>query len=210
MAIEYHLLPPVKKAVACSATALRYAMPACAALGVAELVLLPLRMPLAGIACGMVSAFLLQVVLALVVWLAVWCQPVLLAGQGNFVTRWLLRVGALLAPLAPVCWLYTTLSGKLLLYRQAELPLILGVLLVVAVLVNLLRMAAASWRLQLRIVGLPVLLLAALVCDAPGLVFFSVVCKVLAAWVAAAPLRQLAAMAPRIISMPETGQDIRQ
>lgn len=203
MAIEYHLLPPVKTTVAHAATVLRYVLTVCAALALAELVLLPLHMPLAGIACGLVSAFLLQLALALLVLLAAWCQPVLLAGQGNFVARWLVRVGALLAPLAPVCWLYSMLSGELLLYRQAELPLILGVLLVVAAVVNVLRMAAAPWKLQLRIVALPVLLLVALVCDAPGVLLYGAVFKLLAAWVAAGPLHKLAAVAPRIIAMPD-------
>ena len=208
MAIEYHLLPPVKTAVAYAATALRHVLTACAVLALAELVLLPLHMPLAGIACGMASAFLLQLALALLVVLAAWCQPVLLAGQGNFVARWLVRVGALLAPLAPVCWGYSMLSGELLLYRQAELPLILGVLLVVAAVVNVLRMAAAPWQLQLRVIALPLFLLAALVCDAPGILLCSVVFKLLAAWVAAGLLRMLAAVAPRVIAMPETGQNI--
>jgi hypothetical protein len=203
MAIEYHLLPPVKTTVAHAATVLRYVLAVCAALALAELVLLPLHMPLAGIACGLVSAFLLQLALALLVLLAAWCQPVLLAGQGNFVARWLVRVGALLAPLAPVCWLYSMLSGELLLYRQAELPLILGVLLVVAAVVNVLRMAAAPWKLQLRIVALPVLLLVALVCNAPGVLLYGAVFKLLAAWVAAGPLHKLAAVAPRVIAMPD-------
>jgi hypothetical protein len=67
---------------------------------------------------------------------------------------------------------------------------------------------AAPWQLQLRVIALPLFLLAALVCDAPGILLCSVVFKLLAAWVAAGPLRMLAAVAPRVIAMPETGQNI--
>ena len=38
----------------------------------------------------------------------------------------------------------------------------------------------------------------------PGLLVFGTIFKLLAIWAAAAPLRQLASIAPRIISMPET------
>ena len=89
------------------------------------------------------------------------------------------------------------------MYRQAELPLILGVIMLGAAVVNIPRMAAAPWQLQVRVVALPLLLL--IYCtDVPGLLVFCAVFKLLAAWVAAAPLRLLADFAPRIISMPET------
>ena len=141
--IEYHILPVVKQSAGHLATALRWVLAACALLTVAELVLLPLHQVLAGILCGIVSSFLLQLGLCLLVVLAAWCHAVLLADQGSVITRWMLRVGAILAPLAPICWVYTLFSGELLLYRQAELPLILAVLLLFAALVNIPRMAAA-------------------------------------------------------------------
>ena len=202
MQIEYHLLPGVKNGVRVLAALAHYSLWACAGLAVAEPLLLALRLPLGGILCGMVSAFLLTWCVALLAVLAAWCHPVLLAGQGSVITRWLLRVGALLAPLAPVCRVYTLATGRLLLYRQAELPLILGVLLLFAALVNIPRMAAAPRQVQLRVVLLPLLLLAALVLDLPGMLIFATACKLLAAWLATAPLRRLARTAPRIISMP--------
>ena len=202
--IEYHLLPAVKRSVAVLGNLTRYSLAACAGLAVAELVLLPLRLPLTGIFCGMVSSFLQGWSLMLLALLAAWCHSVLLAGQGSSITRWLLRLGALLAPLMPLCWIYTLATGRLLLYRQTELPLILGVFLVMAAIVNIPRMAAAPWQLQLRVVALPLLLLAAQICDAPGLLLPCAGLKILAAWAAAAPLRLLSSTAPRIISMPET------
>lgn len=185
------------------ATVTRYVLWGAALLALAELVLLPLRMPLAGILCGMVSGQLLALGLAMLAVLVAWGHVVLLAGQGLVLTRWLAWVGGLLAPFLPVCWVYTLFTGELLLYRQSELPLILGSILLVVLLLNILRMAAAPWQLQARLVALPILILLAYSCDAPGLLVFAAVFKLLAAWAAAAPLRLLADFAPRIISMPE-------
>lgn len=203
--IEYHILPVVRQGVAWLAAAARYGLVACAALAVAEPLLYLLQWPLCGIVCGMASAFLMLLALALVLVLACWAHTVLLAGQGTFVSRWLLRVCALLAPVAPVCWGYSLVTGKVLLYRQSELPLLLCVVLLLAGLFNIPRMAAARWTLQLRVVVLPLVLLAVLCCDMPGLLLPCAVLKILAAWAAVGPLRMLQAVAPRIISMPELG-----
>lgn len=200
--IEYHLLPLVKRAVAVLAHVCRYSLVGCAVLAVAELALILLRLPVAGILCGMISSFMLPLGGAVLAVLAAWCQPVLLAGQGVWLSRWLLRLGALLALLVPVCWGYSLVAGKVLMYRQSELPLILGVLVLVSALVNIPRMAAAPRRLQVRVVALPLLLLAAYCLDVPGALVICTVAKLLAAWVAAAPLRLLASVAPRVISMP--------
>ncbi len=201
--IEYHILPAVKETVGKCAAAARCVFFTCALLALGELVLLPLRLPLAGILCGMLSGFLFVLGVALVVVAAAWGHTVLLAGQGNALTRWLVRIGSGLAPLLPLCWGYTLLSGRLLLYRQAELPLILGLILLVAAVVNIPRMAAAPWQLQARVVALPVLLLLVYCTDVPGLLVVCSALKLLAAWVAAAPLHLLADFAPRIISLPE-------
>jgi hypothetical protein len=201
--IEYHLLPPVKRAVAVLATTMRYSLATCAALALAEMVLLPLHLPMAAILSGLISSFLLPLSIAMLAVLAAWCHAVLLAGQGILLSRWLTRVGAGLAPLVPICWGYSYLTGRLLLYRQAELPLILGSLLLGTALFNIPKMAAAPWQLQVRVVALPLLLLAAYCFDVPGGLVFCSVAKVLAAWVAATPLRLLSSFAPRIISMPE-------
>lgn len=201
--IEYHLLPVVRRGVALLAAVARYALVGCAVLALAELVLLPLHLVLPGILCGMVSAFLLHAALMLVVLLVVWCHAVLLAGQGLVVTRWLVRVGGMLAPLLPVCWVYTLVTGRLLLYRQGELPLILTVLLVAVAGFNIPKMAAAHWQLQVRVVAVPVLLVAAFCLDVPGMLLPCAAVKLLLAYAAASPLRQLAWLAPRVISMPE-------
>lgn len=201
--IEYHLLPPVKRGVAVLANLTRYSLVACAGFALAELVLLPLRFPLAGIVSGIISATLLPWSIALLAVLAAWCQPVLMAKQGIWLSRWLLRLGALLAPLVPLCWGYSQVSGKLLLYRQAELPLILGAFMLGAAVFNFFHMAAAPRALKIRIIALPLVLLLAYCCDMPGLLVFGAIFKLLATWLATAPLRQLASIAPRIISMPE-------
>lgn len=200
--IEYHILTPVKNAIGKCAAIARYVLWGCALLALAELVLLPLRLPLAAILSGMVSGALLALGIALVAVLAAWGHTVLLAGQGMMLSRWMLNIGALLSPLLPVCWIYTICTGVSLLYRQGELPIILTVLMFFAALVNIPRMAAAPWQLQVRIVLLPLLLLLAYCSDAPGLLIFSVAFKLLAAWISTAPLSLLADFAPRIISMP--------
>lgn len=201
--IEYHLLPVVKRTVGVLAQLCCYTLVASAALSLAELLLLPLHLAVPGILCGMISAALLPLGVALLAVLAAWGHAVLLAGQGMGLTRWLVRLAALLAPLVPVCWVYTMAFNQLLLYRQSELPLILGCILLVAAVLNIPRMAAASVGLQVRVVALPLLLLAAYCTDAPGLLVFCAVFKLLAAWCGAALLRMLASFAPRIISMPE-------
>ena len=202
--IEYHLLPPVKRSVAVLADLTRYSLAACAGFALAELSLIPLRFPLAGIVSGIISSTLLAWCIALLAVLAAWCQPVLLAKQGIWLSRWLLRFGALLAPLVPICWIYSLACGPYLLYRQAELPLILGVFMLSAAVFNIFHMAAAPRALRIRVIALPLLLLLAYCCDMPGLLVFGTIFKLLAIWAAAAPLRQLASIAPRIISMPET------
>ena len=201
--IEYHILPPVKNAIGKCAAVARLVLWGCALLALAELVLLPLRLPLAAILSGMVSGAMLALGIALVAVLTAWGHTVLLAGRGWMLSRWMLNIGALLSPLLPICWLYTICLGEPLLYRQGELPLILAVLMLFAALVNIPRMAAAPWQLQVRVVLLPFMLLLAYCCDVPGLLVGSVVFKLLAAWVASTPLHQLADFAPRIISMPE-------
>ena len=202
--IEYHLLPPVTKGVAVLANLTRYSLVACAGFSLAELALMPLRFPLAGIVSGLISSTLLPWCIALLAVLAAWCQPVLMAKQGIWLSRWLLRLGALFAPLVPICWGYSLVCGLPLLYRQAELPLILGVFMLSAAVFNIFHMAAAPRALKIRVIVLPLLLLLAYCCDMPGLLVFGTIFKLLAIWAAAAPLRQLASIAPRIISMPET------
>lgn len=201
---DYYILPVVKRTAGVVADILRYSLLTCAVLALAEPVLLVLRLPMPGILSGMVSSFLLQWSIAVLAVLALWCHPVLLAGQGVMITRWLVPVSALLAPLVPVCWVYSLATGELLLYRQAELPIILGIVLVVTALINIPKMAAAPWQLQVRVVAVPLLLLVAYGCDMPGIIVYSLVCKLLAAWLAFRPLKMLASLAPRIISMPET------
>ena len=200
--LEYPILPVIRRAVARMAVITRYALFLCAGLALLEPVLLLLRLPLAGILSGMASTFLLYTGLSLLVILLSWSHTVLLAGQGTVVTRWLMWVGAILSPLAPVCWCYTLMTGKLLLYRQVELPYILAVLVLLTAVVNIPRMAAAPWKLQVQLVALPLLLLLIFAFDAPGFILVSAAFKLLAAALASNPLRQLAAAAPRIISLP--------
>lgn len=202
--IEYHLLPPVKRGVAVLANLTRYSLVACAGLALAELALILLRFPLAGIVSGIISSTLLACCIALLAVLAAWCQPVLMAKQGIWLSRWMLRIAALFAPLVPICWGYALVCGRNLLYRQAELPLILATCMLCSAVFNIFHMAAASRGLRTKLILLPILLLLAYCCDMPGLLVFGTVFKLLATWAAATPLRQLASIAPRIISMPET------
>lgn len=202
---EYLILPAVRNTAARLATGTRYCLYACAGLALAEPLFLLSYQPMAGITCGLLSTLLLHVVFTLLTILAVWCHIVLLAERGSVITRWIVSVAAILAPLSPVCWVYTLCCGKLLLYRQAELPAILGVVLLLVAVVNIPRMAAAKWQLIARITVLPLLLLLIVGADAPGLVLACAALKLLAAFLASNPLHQLAAAAPRIISLPPSG-----
>lgn len=204
-AIEYHILPAVRQLAARLARTARFTLLLCALTALAEPLLLVSHLLLPGIACGMVSTFLLYVSLSLLVILTAWCHSVLLAGRGLTITRWLVWTGAILSPLAPVCYAYSLCCGRLLLYRQAELPFILVLLLLLTALANLPRMAAAPWHTQLRLVLLPLLLLLVLCTDAPGLILACTALKLLSFLAASTPLRELATAAPRIISLPPTG-----
>ncbi len=203
--IEYHILPVVRLWIARLSTATRHTLVACAVFALLEPLLLIAHLPLPGIACGLLSTVFLYTGISLLVILAAWSHTVLLAERGNVITRWLAWVGAILAPLAPAGWIYTFFSGKLLLYRQGELPFILTTLLFLTALINLPRMAAAPWQLQVKLVLLPLLLLLVLFFDIPGLVLACAGLKLLTAFTARNPLRQLAAAAPRIISLPPRG-----
>ena len=203
--IEYHILPVVRLWIARLSTATRYTLVACAVSALLEPLLLIAHLPLPGIACGLISTVFLYTGICLLMLLTAWSHTVLLAERGNVITRWLAWVGAILAPLAPAGWIYTFFSGKLLLYRQGELPFILTTLLFLTALINLPRMAAAPWQLQVKLVLLPLLLLLVLFFDIPGLVLACAGLKLLTAFTASNPLRQLAAAAPRIISLPPRG-----
>lgn len=203
--IEYHILPVVRLWIARLSTATRYTLVACAVSALLEPLLLIAHLPLPGIACGLISTVFLYTGICLLMLLTAWSHTVLLAERGNVITRWLAWVGAILAPLAPAGWIYTFFSGKLLLYRQGELPFILTSLLFLTALINLPRMAAAPWQLQVKLVLLPLLLLLVLFFDIPGLVLACAGLKLLTAFTASNPLRQLAAAAPRIISLPPRG-----
>ena len=203
--IEYHILPVVRLWIARLSAVTRYTLVACAISALLEPLLLIAHLPLPGIACGLVSTVFLYTGICLLMLLTAWSHTVLLAERGNVITRWLAWVGAILAPLAPAGWIYTFFSGKLLLYRQGELPFILTTLLFLTALINLPRMAAAPWQLQVKLVLLPLLLLLVLFFDIPGLVLACAGLKLLTAFTASNPLRQLAAAAPRIISLPPRG-----
>lgn len=203
--IEYHILPVVRRVVKVLAIATHRILLGCALLALAEPALLLLHLPLPGILCGLGSKFLFTTAICLLVILAAWGHTVLLAERGFTLSRWMIWVGAMLAPLVPVCWCLGLFGGKMLLYRQEEMPLILGTLLLFCALINLPRMAAASWQLQVRIVALPVLLILVDILDVPGLILACTAFKFLVFLVAGDPLRKLAAVAPRIISLPPRG-----
>lgn len=198
-----HLWPAVKGGVAWCGRVAAWLLVAAAVSGGLELLLAPLHMVPAAIVCGVLSALFLVLSLAFLLPVAAWGHTVLLAGQGLFISRWLCRMGVVISPVLIVASLYTFCTGQMLMYRQEELPLLLGVVLLVASSLNWNNMAAASVRVQLRIHALPVLLLACLVTDWPGLLPLCALFKLLAAWVGAAPLLRLARIAPLVVSLPE-------
>ena len=121
-------------------------------------------------------------------------QNIFLAAMSVFLVGVVFTLGAI----------YSRISH---LYTLSELLLelfspILAVLVLLTAVVNIPRMAAAPWKLQVQLVALPLLLLLIFAFDAPGFILVSAAFKLLAAALASNPLRQLAAAAPRIISLP--------
>lgn len=198
------ILPAVKRTVGVLARIALIGLIMSAILSVAEILLLAIGFLRIGIICGVAGSLLLSIEAVFLSILAAWCHRVLLFQRGYFLTICLAGTGIILCLAWPVCLVYSLLTGKLLLNNQGLLPILICFLLQLIHLFNLTNMAAASLWLKIRLGMAPFLLLWIYVCDQPGLILMACIGKLLLWVLLAAPLRQLADIAPRIISMPPT------
>lgn len=201
---EMLVFPAVKRAVACLASAAAWACVAIAALWLVGLVVVILSASpfLPGAEAEELLALLsglqqlaLAALLPCLYLTALWCHHVLLAERGLVVTRWLLLFLQFFAFLHPVCVLYALVAGKLLLANQFILPAVLQTVLPCAFALNWFHMAAAP--LRLRVSGL-LFLLALMGQYIMGGSLLVLLLPALGWW----PLRGLAQLAPRIVSLP--------
>lgn len=174
----------------------------CAVTAIGELVLAPLGGTEVALFSGSLSELCMSLLLAVVLWIAMWCHIVLLAGRGMEGTRYVLLVAAMLGLLMPVCAVYMVLTGEPLLLRQAELPLICTVLLAFCVYLNLPRGVAAgrSKLLSVSLFAAAVFLYA--LTNEPILVWASNLFKIVACVAIYFPLRALQRYALRVVSLP--------
>lgn len=178
---------------------------ACALAAAGELILAPLGCVGSALFVGSLSELLMSLFLMVVVWLALWCHMVLLAGRGMEFTRYLLLVGAVLALLMPVCTAYQILVGEFLLLRQDDLPVIVTLLLALSVYLNLPRGVAAGWgKLSAISVFAAAALLYALT-NVQALVWVNDVLKIVACGTMWYPLRGLSRYALRVVALPPLG-----
>lgn len=174
----------------------------CAVTAAGELVLAPMGELEAALFSGSLSELCMSLLLAVVLWIALWCHLVLLAGRGMEWTRYMLLVAATLGLLMPVCVVYMALMGEPLLLRQAELPLICSFLLAFCVYLNWPRgVAAGRTVLILLSVFVTAAFLYALT-NEPILVWVSNLLKIVACAAIYYPLRALQRYAPRVVALP--------
>ena len=175
-----------------------------AVLAVAEIVLLSAGGLRLGIICGMTSSLILSLEAVVLCLLAAWCHRVLLFQRGYLFTGCLAGGVAILSMAGTSCRIYSLLTDKLLLVNQGLLPMLICVFLLLIHLFNLPNMAAASLWLKIRLGIFPLLLMGVYICDQPGLILIAGIGKLMLWVLLAGPLRQLADLAPCIISMPPT------
>lgn len=197
------LIYPVVRALVAKLAALGAGVAlACALTAAGELILAPLGHPEAALFAGSLSELFMSLFLALIMWLALWCHMVLLAGRGMELTRYFLLVAAVLSLLMPVCSGYLMFAGEPLLLRQADLPLICTLLLAICVYLNLPRGVAAGWiRLSLLSVFAAASLLYAL-SNVQAFVWINDLLKILACGAIWHPLRELSRYTQRVVALP--------
>lgn len=201
--IEYPILPPVKRSIAKLATICRYLLVACVLCGVAEpLILITLQHPIF-VLFGNVSDHLMQLFLAFLTLLALWCHHVLLAARGTRFTAMLNLFCCILGGILITCLVYEVITGgEHLLQHQHDAPLYISLLLLICYCGNWHNMAAYKGRDKAAILLFFLsLLIVSVTMDFIPLI--ALVAKAIACAIGFNLLRKLEQAAPRIISMPE-------
>lgn len=200
---EFLILPGVKNTVGRLAALARTGLILCAVLSVAEILCFSYLYLQSGIFCGILSSFILNLELTALSLLVIWCHDTLLPERGYGFTRLLSYLAFFFAATWFVCGIYSTFTGKTLLLNQGLLPFISCILLFFIHLTNLPNMAAASRSLKIQLSIFPLLMMLIFLCDQPGGILIAAIGKLALLLLLARPLRQLADIAPRIISMPQ-------
>lgn len=198
------ILPGVKGGVRALARIALIGLILSAVLSVVEILLLSSGFIRFGISCGVAGSLILALDTVMLSLLAAWCHRVLLFQRGYFLTACLAGSAFILSLAWSTSLIYSLLTGKLLLLNQGLIPMLICPVLLLIHLFNLPNMAAASLWLKIRLGIFPILLLFVYICDQPGLIMLAGIGKLLLWVLLAGPLRQLADLAPRVISMPPT------
>lgn len=204
------ILPVIKHTIGRLSGLARTGLILCALLSIAELLFLSFDYIATGVLSGALSCLLLNLELPALSLLVLWCHDVLLPERGYSFTRFLCYLAVIFSSVCPVCFLYTALTGHQLLMNQALLPFIVCLLLELVHLTNLSNMGAATRLLKIKLVLYPVLTMFIFVFDQPGGLIFAGIGKLLLLLLLAQPLRQLANIAPRVISMPKKTESMHE
>lgn len=204
---SFTILPGVKNGIGHLARACRYIMIFCAVSSLLEFILLHIGFLVGGLISGVLSQISLSFVFCILGLLIAWSHVVLLAEQGWMITRYLSICLALFAILCPICdiWLYLTTTP--LLINQALLAPALCVAWLICLICNLGFMAAATWKLQIGVLAMPLVLLALILTGHPELLLINIALKILTAAIGCRIMKQLSDIAPRIISLPNRPND---
>lgn len=203
---EWLILPAVRPWVSRLAACCAWLAAGSAALAAAE-ILLALGNAAPSLLCGLLSHAATELLFILSVPLILWCHIVLAAQRGLTATRYLLLFCLLFTALHAVCCVFTAVTGELLLALQGLLPLLLPLLVHTAMAANWHHIAALPRFMRFRIIAAPVCIPLICVTDIPGSILLAVLFKALLCWAVWAPLRQLAAFAPRVVGLPPKAEE---
>ncbi len=133
-----------------------------------------------------------------------WCHYVLLSQSGLALTRALSLIASFLALLSAVSYLYTLLTGSLLLQLQASAPVLMGLIAFPIMVLNLGYLGALRPLLRAALILLPLLYIFSYV-GAYNYEQFSILVSTPILLLCAHPLLLgLKRLAPRVISLPES------
>lgn len=201
--IEYAILPAVKSGVAKLATICRYLLVACVILALADpLIFFILYHPVAFL-CRYASDLVMQLFLALLPLLTLWCHHVLLATRGTRITAMLALFCCILGAILLACLGYGIITGgELLLQHQNDAPLYITLLLLIGLCFNFHNMAGypRSAKYMLFFFFFALLIVAITMGLLPHLCILG---KIAACAIGYNLLLRLQHTAPLIISMPE-------
>ena len=204
---EWLIYPGVKRAAAVLARVVLVGMLAWSLCAVLEIACSALAeavqsrgVLMAAVLCGYGAVLFPLVAVMCLGPLAAWCHLVLPSGRGSIFTRFLTQLGAFLSLLIPVCAVYSLTMHEALLARQAEIPLYITAIILMAALINLPNIKAAPVPLRVQVVLFPLFLLASTVVKPIPL---QAAFALLATAAGFHPLRLLSATAERIVSLPD-------